>query len=212
MIKQENNSIKVMEFTKFKKAEHVTNEDLIAAAMNFESTYLSQQNGIVLHCLVRNLNGEFANVLLADSMESLKNIEAGFNNNEAVGTFMQNIDTTSVKVHYHQILKPNFVVPENFTCIEHGTFSPKENTSFSEEKMLSISNTIESTYLEKFDNSLAHFMGKIDDTTYSEIAFGKTLGKTREICFGYFGFEAGQELINLYQQESVDLDFWYLIA
>ena len=73
-------------------------------------------------------------------------------------------------------------------------------------------NKIEKEYLNSFDNNLGHFMGKIDDTTYSELTFGETLGKTREICYGYFGIDAGMELMNMYILEKVDLDFWYLIA
>jgi len=212
MIRLRNKSPKVMEFTKFEKAENVTDEDLITSLMTFEKEYLSKQEGIIFHCLVRNLKGEYANLLFADTMNSLKNIEEGFMENDASKNFMGNINPQTVKIHYHEILKENFQVPENFACFEHGTFVIKKDIDFTEKNMLSISNKIETEYLNTFDNSLGHFMGKINKETYSELAFGKTLGKTREICYGYFGIDAGMELLNLYVPEKVDLDFWYLIA
>jgi len=212
MIRLKENQAKVMEFTKFEKAENVTNEDFITSVMNFEKEYLSKQGGIAFHCLVRNLKGEFANLLFADSMETLKEIENGFMENEASKSFMGNINPKTVKVHHHEILKENFQVPENFACFGHGTFSPKEENDFLEKDLLTVSNQIETEYLDTYENSLGHFVGKINNERYSEIAFGKTLGKTREICFGYFGIEPGMKMLNMFNSETMNLDFWYLIA
>ena len=212
MIRLKENQAKVMEFTKFEKAENVTNEDFITSVMKFEKEYLSTKEGIAFHCLVRNLKGEYANLLFADSMENLKKIEDGFMDNEVSKNFMGNINPKTVKVHHHMILKGNFQVPENFACFEHGTFAPKEESDFSEKGLLSVSEQIENEYLNTFENSLGHFIGKIDDKRYSEIAFGKTLGKTREICYGYFGIEPGMKMLNMFNLDTVDLDFWYLIA
>jgi len=55
-------------------------------------------------------------------------------------------------------------------------------------------------------------MGKVDNGTYSEITFGKTLGKTKDICYGYFNIESGMKMMNMCDPETTNLDFWYLIA
>jgi len=212
MIRFNNKVAKAMEFTKFAKAEGVREEDFLTALLKFEKNYFKDAKGLIFKCYLRNLKGEYADLLFAENMDVLKQFEEGYMENSHFQEFMKVIDPNSVKVHYHGVMKKGFQVPENFACVEHGTFSPKNDIEFSEKNMLSISDKIETEYLNSFENSLGHFMGKIDNETYSEIAFGKTLGKTREICYGYFGIDSGIELMNLYVPESVDLDFWYLIA
>ena len=212
MIRLQESQANVMEFTKFEKAENVTNEDFITSVMKFEKEYLSIKKGIVFHCLVRNLKGEYANILFADSMNTLKEIERGFMDNEASNNFMGNINPKTVKIYHHEILKENFQVPENFACFEHGTFAPKEEIDFIENDLIAVSDQIEKQYLNTFENSLGHFVGKINNERYSEIVFGKTLGKTREICYGYFGIEPGMKMLNMFNSKTMNLDFWYLLA
>jgi len=202
----------LMEFTTFAKANDVTDEELIDLVMNFERDYLKKQSGLSFHCLVRNLKGEYANLLFADNIESIKNIEQGFSSNDSAKKFMAAINLQTAKVRYHEILDKNFQVPTGFTCFEHGTFSPNSAVDFSESRLLSVSKQIEEDYLNTFENSLGHFIGKVDDKTYSEITFGKTLGRTREICYGYFNIEAGKQMMAMLDPKTTDLDFWYLIA
>ena len=202
----------LMEFTTFSKANDVTDEEMIDLVMKFENDYLKKQSGLTFHCLVRNLKGEYANLLFADSIESIKNIEQGFSSNDSAEKFMAAINLQTVKVRFHEILDKNFQVPTDFTCFEHGTFSPNSDEDFSESKLLTVSKEIEQDYLNRFENSLGHFIGKIDDKTYSEITFGKTLGKTREVCYGYFNIEAGKKMMAMLDPKTTDLDFWYLIA
>ncbi len=212
MIRLKANQPQVMEFTTFEKSVNITNEDFITLAMKFEKEYLSTKNGIAFHCLVRNLKGEYANLLFAESMEVLKEIEKGFTENEAAVNFLENINLQTVKIHHHKILKEKFQIPDNFACFEHGTFVPKAEVAFYKKELLSVSQQIENEYLNTFENSLGHFIGKVDDERFSEIVFGKTLGKTREICYGYLGIESGMKMLNMFDPKTVDLDFWYLIA
>jgi hypothetical protein len=202
----------VMEFTTFTKADNITDEDFISLVIKFEHDYLKNQPGLLFHCLVRNLNGEYANLLFADNIQSIKDIENGFSRSDIATEFMKSIKPSTVKVYYHEILKDNFQVPDNFACVEHGIFSPKVDSDFSEESLLSVSKDIENTYLNTFENTLSHFMGKVDNGTYSEITFGKTLGKTKDICYGYFNIESGMKMMNMCDPETTNLDFWYLIA
>lgn len=202
----------VMEFTTFTKADDITDEDLISLVIKFENDYLKNKSGLIFHCLVRNLKGEYANLLFAENMQNIKNIENDFTCSDTATKFMKSIKPQTVKVHYHKILKENFQVPDNFSCFEHGIFSPKANSDFSEANLLSVSEKIENTYLDTFENTLSHFIGKIDNQTYSEITFGKTFGKTKDICYGYFNIESGMKMMSMCDPETMDLDFWYLIA
>ena len=202
----------VMEFTTFTKADDITDEDLINRVMKFETHYLTQQPGLLFHCLVRNLSGDYANLLFADNMQNLKDIENGFASNDAAKELMQSIKPETVKCHYHHILKDNFHVPENFSCFEHGTFSPKQHSDFSEANLLAVAEQIEQSHLNTFENTLAHFIGEVDDETYSEITFGKTLGATKEICYDYLTIESGIKMMDMCDPDTMDLSFWYLIA
>jgi hypothetical protein len=125
---------------------------------------------------------------------------------------MMAINPQTVKIRYHEILDNNFQVPKNFSCFEHGTFSPKKDIEFSKSNLLYVAKKIEDGYLNTFENTLGHFIGKINDKTYSEITFGQTLGKTREICYGYLNIEVGMKMMTMFIPETTDLDFWYLIA
>lgn len=212
MIRVSESPASMMEFTKFTKADHISDEDLISLVMKFESDYLQKQSGLIFHCLVRNLAGEYANLLFADNIASIKNIENGFSSNDSAKDFIAAIKPQTVKVHYHEILDDNFQVPKGFACFEHGLFSPKKDIEFSEKHLLSVAKKIEKSHLNNFENTLGHFIGKIDDETYSEITFGQTLGKTREICYGYLNIEAGMEMMTMFDPDTTDLDFWYLIA
>jgi hypothetical protein len=201
-----------MEFTTFAKADNVTDEELMSLVLKFESNYLQKQSGLIFHCLVRNLKGEYANLLFAENIESIKNIENGFSSNESAKDFIVAINPQTVKIRYHEILDNNFQIPKGFSCFEHGVFSPKKESEFSEKNLLSVAKKIEKSHLNNFENTLGHFIGKIDNETYSEITFGQTLGKTRETCYDYLNIEAGMEMMNMFNPETMDLDFWYLMA
>lgn len=116
----------------------------------------------------------------------------------------------TVKIEYHEIQKDNFQIPKDFSCIEKGTFSL--NDSNDSDQLLSVSEHIENEYLNTFENTQAHFIGILDENQFSEVTFGKTLAKTKQICFGYFDNHFGLELLNLTDKESMKLDFWYVIA
>jgi len=212
MLRVSNDVPRAMEFTTFSKVEGVSDEQLINSVMRFEGQYMAHQEGIIFHCLVRNLSGDYANLVFFDDMNSLNEFPKGFMSSEACQLFLKCVDKDTVKMHHHTIMKNNFVIPEFFSCFEHGTFAVKKDIGFTEEKLLSISTNLEKQYLDAFDNTLGHFIGKLDDGKYSELVFGKAFGRTREICFDYLGVDEGRQLIDLCEPQSSKLDFWYLIA
>lgn len=209
MIRVSNNFAKTMEFTSFKKKETVTDDELINAVLKFE-TVLEKQTGVIFHCLVRNFKNEYANVLFVTEIDDLKNLEKNIMQLSEAQDFFKLIDESSIKMTFHIILKDDFKVPNDFSCIEHGIFSLKDKNE--NLKLLKISEDIEKEYLTTFENTKAHFIGSIEENRFSEITIGKTLGKTKEICFGYFNNPFCKPLLEMADETTMDLDFWYLIA
>lgn len=209
MIRVNNNFAKAMEFTSFKKKDTVTDDELINAILQFE-IQLAKQNGFIFHCLVRNFKNEYANVLFVENFENLNDIETHLMQIPEAQNFFKLIEKQSIKIEFHHIQKNNFQIPLYFSCIECGTFSLKNENKANQ--LLSISNTIETNYLNTFENTSEHFIGKIKSNKFSEITFGKTLGQTKKICFGYFQNPFCTPLLELADENSMELDFWYLIA
>ncbi len=210
MLKNQTVKPTVMEFTAFKKKDHVTDDELLQAVIQFEEAFLSQQKGVLFHCLVRNYKNEYANVIFADNMDTLNEMVKHIEGNVSVSRFFDLIDNKSVRMNFHQIQKSDFEIPTHFTCIECGTF--KLQTPLPLNHILKLSDTIEQQYLNKTENTQGHFIGTISDEVYSEITFGKTFAKTKEICLGYVGNPYCQPLLNIADPKSMDLDFWYLIG
>ncbi|WP_293929353.1 hypothetical protein [Sphingobacterium sp. UBA6320] len=127
-----------------------------------------------------------------------------------VKNFFNLIEPKSVQVEYHEIQKESFQVPDVFSCVERGIFSIR--VDYHVYDLLQISQNIEEQYLNMFDNTQAHFIGKINANTFSEITLGKTLGATKNTCMGYLDDTSCQELLAIADQDSMELDFWYLIA
>lgn len=209
MIRINNHSSKVMEFTRFRKKKDVSDDELLLAVLKFETT-LSLQQGLVFHCLVRNYDNEYANVLFSESIQCLKDLENHIGDLPEVKNFFNLIEPKSVQVEYHEIQKESFQVPDVFSCVERGIFSIRVDHHVYD--LLQISQNIEEQYLNMFDNTQAHFIGKINANTFSEITLGKTLDATKNTCMGYLDDPSCQELLAIADQDSMELDFWYLIA
>ena len=209
MVRVNNNSAKAFEFTRFKKKETATDDELMNAVLKFE-TALRKQKGIIFHCLVRNFNNEYANTLFVENIEHLHLLGKEMRSIPEAKDFFDLIEMDTVKMTFHEILKDDFKVPASFSCIEHGTFTLKEDCTI--DMMLKVSSELETDYLNSFDNSVGHFIGSVKDKLVSEVAFGKTYAKTKQVCYGYYDNPFGQGLLELADLESVDLDFWYVVA
>lgn len=209
MIRVNNNFAKAMEFTSFKKKEAVTDDELTSAVLKFE-TVVAKQSGVIFHCLVRNFNNEYANVLFVENIEHLHLLSKEIASFPEAKDFFALLEMDTVKMNFHEILKNNFKIPEGFSCIEHGTFTLKEESTV--DSLIKVSDDLEKHYLSAFDNNLEHCVGRVKDKKVSEIAIGKTYAKTKQECYGYYENQYGQSLLNLADLTTVELDFWYLIA
>lgn len=209
MIRVSNAPVCAMEFTSFRKKAEVSDDELLFAVLRFERQ-LAQVEGIVYHCLVRNYDNEYANVLFATSMQAIKSLETVIGNTKETQDFFSMVEVSSVQVEYHEINKPDFALPEYFGCIENGKFSLKDSNQ--QAALLLASDAAEDTYLNQYDNTKGHFITLRGENEYAEIVLGQTLGSTKEICYGYFGHEACLSLLALIDESSMSLGFWYVVA
>lgn len=182
---------------------------MINAVLKFE-TVLAKQDGVIFHCLVRNFENEYANVLFATEIDDLKRLEENLMQLQEVQDFFRLIDKKTLKITVHKILKNDFKVPNLFLCVECGTFELKNQDE--NLKLLAVSENIEKEYLNTFENTKAHFIGSVQENRFSEITLGETLGKTKELCFGYFSNKFCKPLLEMTDETTVKLDFWYLIT
>ena len=212
MFKKDLGPLKAMGFARYEKRDGVETAEIIEAALNWRQDFLSTQEGIAMHCFVGNDKGHFADAIMASDQQSFMAMCEAHPQAKSSQEFMALLKPDSIRLTPNMILKENVGVPTDFSCIEFGTFSPKSPEQFDEKSMLEISDRIEQKYLSKFDEPRAHFMSKVDETTYSEIAFVENLGMARRICNGYVQDDTCLELLDIFDPESVDLDFWFKLA
>lgn len=202
----------ILGFARYQLQKGATADQLIDCSWNLKQQFLSQQEGIVEHWLLGNLKGEFADAILAVDEQAFDAMSDGYSKAESAAAVFALLDPETIRLRKNEILKPGIKVPTGFSCIEYGTFKPKQDGNFSKESLLVASKNIEEKYLHDSDNTVEHFVGRVNDDTYSEVVFGKTLGQTRRTCFGYVGNPVCEELLGLFDSDSVDLDFWYVLA
>lgn len=202
----------ILGFARYELQKGATADQLIEHSWNVRQNYLSQQPGIAEHWLLGNLNGEFADAILAVDGQAFDAMSEGYSKAEGASALFSLLNPETIRLRRNEILKPGFKMPVGFSCIEYGTFKPKPDGNFSKDTLLAASKNIEENYLHDSDNTVEHFVGRVNDDMYSEVVFGKTLGQTRRTCSGYAGNPVCEELLGLFDPESVDLDFWYVLA
>jgi len=202
----------IIGFARYEKKEEATTEDLIKACLNWRREFLSGKEGILHHVFLGNLKGEFADVIFASNPEAFQKMAEDHNDAPSSQAFMELLNPETIRLTANQVLGTGIQIPKDFSCVEFGTFSPAQNVSFSDDALIDISRQIEDEYLSKFEETRAHVIAKIDDSTYSEISFVLSLGSAQEICEGYLQNPTCQKLLSLFNSESVDLDFWFVLA
>ncbi len=212
MFKRDLGPVAVMGFARYSLEDGVDPAEFVVAARAWQKSFLGEQPGIAMHCLLGNLRGEFADVILATDQASFIAMSQTHSAHPSSAPLMKMLDKESIRLTLNTLLGGSKSLPEGFSCVEFGTFQPKDSASFSEANMMAASDKIEQKYLPRFQEAKAHFMGKIDDNTYSEIAFVETSGAAREICNGYVGDPNCLPLLEQFEPTSVDLDFWHLLA
>jgi len=212
MMRKNHGPVTMMGFARYEKRDDVETEELIEACLNWRRMFLDRQDGIVFHCFLGNLKGQFADAIMAVDQAAFEEMSKRHPEDKSSQTFMSLLKPDTIRLTPNAILKQGVEVPSDFSCIEFGTFRMTEASGFSQSMMLEISRKIEVEYLSKFSASRAHFMGKVDDETYSEITFVHTLGAAREICNGYLTNDVCGELLAMFDPKSADLDFWHVLA
>ncbi len=202
----------MMGFARYKKREGVEVETLIEACMKWRSQFLEHQEGIIKHYFLGNLKGEFADAIFARDQAAYQNMAQRYPENESSKTLMTLLEPGSIRLAPTTILKDSVNIETDFSCIEFGTFQPKKEANFSEDQLLAVSKKIEDDYLAQQPETREHFIGKVDKATYAEVSFVKTLGAARKICHNYVNVPICGEMLTMFDSETVDVDFWYLLA
>lgn len=212
MLRRDIDPVKVMGFAQYSKKDGVETTDLIAAARDWQNSFLAEQPGIAMHCFLGNLNGDFADAILMSDLDAFQNMSKQYGDGPSSMKLHSMLNPESIRMTRNTLLKDNVRIPKDFSCIEFGILDVNNNSEFSEAEMLEISGRIERDYLSRFSEPREHIMGRVSNETYSEIAFVNTLAAAREICMGYLGNPTCKELLDLFDSETFDLDFWYVLA
>jgi len=212
MLRKNIGPVTVMGFARYSSKPGVDPADLIAATRVWQNEFLAHQPGIAMHCFLGNLKGEFADAIFATDEASFIAMAQEHPNAPSARAVMDLLDRDSIRLAKNNLLGGPVPLPVEFSCVEFGTFIPKDPRSFSEEALLDASRKIESAYLANFDEAKSHFVARVDESTYSEIAFVETLGAAREICARYIGNKDCTPMLEMFDPKSVDLDFWHVLA
>ncbi|SFT95002.1 hypothetical protein SAMN05444141_105239 [Pseudovibrio denitrificans] len=210
MLLKQNSTASVMGFARYSRKPEIEPAELVAAARNWQKSYLAKQDGILMHAFVGNLAGEFADVILASDAAAFANMSQNFSNDESSRTFHSMLDERTIKLTQIRLLDNAFQVPTGFSSIEIGKLALRGVDG--EEEMLASAAQLKSNYLSRFPEAKAHVMGHINGDNYAEVAFAENIGAGREICYGYLQDESGQNFLKHFDQTSFDLDFWFVLA
>ncbi|WP_420345693.1 hypothetical protein [Pelagibius sp.] len=205
-------TLSVLGFARYKKREAVNASDLIEAVLDWRRGFLDHQAGIAAHCFLGNLQGHFADLILAVDQTSYDAMVQAHPQAAASQAMAALLKPESIRLTPSRILKDFPALPEDFACVEFGSFRPVAGEAFDEDRLLEVSAQIEADYLSRRPESRAHFLARIDPATYAEVAFVQNLGAAREICFGYQDNNTCRQLLEMFDPRSVDLDFWFVLA
>lgn len=212
MLRKNIGPVTVMGFARYSAKAGVDPADLIAATRVWQTEFLAHQPGIAMHCFLGNLNGDFADAILATDEASFIAMAQEHPKAPSTGPVMEKLDRESIRLTKNNLLGEPVPLPPAFSGVQFRSFSPQEPTTFTEEGLLEASRKLEGAYLSKFDEAKSHFVARIDEGTYSEIAFVESSGAAREICAGYAGNKDCDALQDMFDPKSVDLDFWHVLA
>ncbi|MHA7777620.1 hypothetical protein [Roseibium sp. M-1] len=212
MLRKDLGPLTVMGFARYQAKEGVEVPDLIAAARAWQKEFLARQPGIAMHCFLGNSKGHYADAILATGGEAFAAMAEAHMQAPSSRAFMELLQVDTIRLCQNALMTPLTVVPEGFAAIEFGTFRPKAGNGFSEEALMAASDRVESGFLAHHPESRVHVMARAGEETYSEICFVESEGAAREICGGYLSSEACAPLLALFDPDSVDLDFWHVLA
>ncbi len=205
-------SVRTIGFARYQKRAEATIESLLDACLKWRTDFLDHQPGIVGHRLLRNLQGQFADVILAESRDSFETMAKLHPEALSSQAMFALLDPSSVVLRTNDVLGEPLQIPTDFACVEYGTFSAKPGETLTEPQVIAASAEVERDYLARFDDTRGHVLARVDEHSFAEIAFVSTLGAARAICGGYVDAPSCANLLGLFNPDSVDLDFWYVLA
>lgn len=206
------NNVQTFGFAQYRKRSNASAEQLLEACLVWQSSFLSQQEGILGHWLLGNLQGEFADLILAKDSTSFQAMAAAHPEHASSRALLEFIDPESIQLRTNQVLGRGFSVPTNFACVEYGTFSPKPGAKIDHHALIEASNRVEDEYLSQHPDSKAHAVAAVGEDVYSELALVSTVASARRICFGYLDSSSCTDLLQLFDPDTTNLDFWYVLA
>lgn len=89
-----------MEFATFKLKEGVTEARLIELAQGVEERFLSQQEELILHFLVRGSDGRYADVAIASSQEKAEEYCQQWLENDVALEYLELLEKDSVNMTF----------------------------------------------------------------------------------------------------------------
>ncbi|MFC6634622.1 hypothetical protein [Microbulbifer taiwanensis] len=93
-------SIGGMEFATFRLKEGVTEATLVELSNRVELDFLSQQDELILHFLVRGANGTYADVAIASSQEKAEEYCQQWLSDKVALEYLELIDKESVNMTF----------------------------------------------------------------------------------------------------------------
>lgn len=202
----------VMGFARFQKLENVSIEEIIEGSLAWSENFLSNIDGIGFHCLLQNLKGELADIILAEDQNAMVRMNDAFGQSPDVMNFMSKLNPDTIQLTNMKICKSNFVLPQDFSAVEIGFMKTPAGADTKVEHVLEKSDALENNYLNKHLSTCEHFIGELETGSYADVTFGRTLGEARKTCLGFEHDPYAQQFLKLFEPESCNLDFWSVLA
>ena len=212
MLIRDKETVTVLGFARYETRDGVATEEVIAAALRWQEEFLAAQPGIAFHAFMGNGEGRYADAILARDEAAFAEMARRHPETESGLAFMGLLKPETISLCQSVILKDGVAPPETCGAIEFGTFALASGSDATLETVRRRSTQIDDAYLSGERAVAAHFVTRIDDTRFCEVSFGRSVGELRRLCNGYVGHPDCQPFLDLMAAESVDLDFWHVLA
>ena len=211
LIKQLNKNT-IMGFSRFQNKAEVPIEDIIEKSLEWSESFLEKIDGINFHCLLRNTKGELADVIFAKDPQTFSMMNDAFGQSSHSKQFLSLLMPETIRLNQVHILDEFFEIPSSFGAIEIGFMQTDSSKKITISDIKKASAALEDDYLFKQESSQAHFIGQANENTFADVTFGKSVGSVRKTCFGFYENPTAVNFLNLFEESSFELDFWYPLA
>ncbi len=196
-----------IEFSHAPLAPQTTEDQLLDAILVFEQRVLLERPEFQFHAVVRNAEGEYGHLVVADDRAAFERIMAEAAQLPPFQQLMKCLDGQKMRLYMHRPLAP-LSVPESFGVFEHGVFRAKTPAQFDRAQLAADAVRVREQYLSEQPGYLAQCVTEADEERYGELVFGASYAHTRRSCHGYLDAPACQQMLESADPASVQLDFW----